>query len=171
MTKLENILSFITSYQVRIFNEHWWKDIWYEEISSRLWPRQKWLTSKIPRTWIDKDTVMEICVLECIKGFVEGERAIDNFEESQADLTYPEHQKKFDKELKEMYQLTTITLPNLEYALERAWNAVPCTWPGPPDPRPYDEIYGEVDRLIKEVEDFKTKIMVWAVENRELIRT
>jgi len=54
----------------------WWK------IRNWFNPRQKWLTSKIPNHWIDKDTLWEICIIEGIKHYVEGENALNNFEAS-----------------------------------------------------------------------------------------
>lgn len=170
MIKLENIWSLITSYQLGIFNKHWRRDVWYNYISCHLWPRQKWLTSKIPKTWVDKDHLMEICILESIKHYVEGEGVLDYFDETQKDPTYPEHQREFERQVKEMYQLITITLPTLEEALVRAWKTVPDFF-GPKDPRSFEEIYGEVNRLDKEIADLKTKVMVWAVRNREFIWT
>ena len=172
---IENIWSFITSYQVGIFNHYWRHDVWYKQISSRLWPRQKWLTSKIPRTWIDKDTLLELCVFESILHYVEGEGALEYFDSSQSDPTYPEFQKKFDKEVKEMYQLITITLPALQEAQNRAWAKVPEWNFGvmrkQMDKKTYDEIYGPINRLEEEIDDLKTKIMVWAVTNRGSIWT
>jgi glycyl-tRNA synthetase beta subunit len=171
---LENIWQIITSYQVGIFNGWWWKDVRYT-VSAFFWPRQKWLTSKIPNKWIDKDTIMETCILECIKNYVEGEKALEYFDESQSDPTYPEHQKRFDKEVKEMYQFITVTLPELEEAQERAWTKVP-EWDFPRltkqmDKKTYEEIYGEINRLEEEIENLKTKVMIWAVNNRGCIWT
>ena len=171
---LENLWSIITSYQLGIFNKWWWKDERHN-VSAWLCPRQKWLTDALPNTWIDKDTVMETCIFECIKHYVEGEEALNYFESSQADPGYPEHQKVFDKEVKEMYQLVTITLPALEEAMTRAYNKVP-EWDfqrltKKMDKKTYDEIYGEVNRLEEEIDDLRTKILVWAVQKRRSMWT
>ncbi len=159
---------------MNVFNLYWWKDFYYTQISSRIWPRQWWLISKIPRTWRDKDTLMEIVILECIKNYVEGEGALDNYESSQNDPSYPDWQKKFDKEVKENYDLIKEKLPKFEREMEEAWSKVPKR-----DLKDinntrkidYKTVYGEVDRLEKEIFDLKTKIMLWAINNRASIWT
>ena len=65
-------------------------------------PRQKWLIKKIPNHWVDKDYLWEICILEGIKHYVEQDGGLDfnNYVSNQTDASYPEWQKKFDKEVK-----------------------------------------------------------------------
>lgn len=120
---------YISDYRFGIFNFHWWKDFWYNQISSRLWHRNRWLTKKIPRTWVDKDAILEIAVLESLKHYVEGEEALGkdmcHFQSSQDDQSFPVWQKESDREVKRMYELITIKLPALEKELEVEWNNVP----------------------------------------------
>lgn len=157
-----------------------YKDIWWK-IRDWFNPRQKWLTKKISNHWVDKDIIFEICILEGIKHFIEGEHALGEnmcyFESSQSDPNFPEWQKKFNIELKEKYEEITIKLPKLETELELAWKKVP-----PFDFKKrsesiqinsnyYQETYGEIDRLEKEICDLKTKIMIWAVTERQSIWT
>lgn len=58
----------------------WWalqhkvRKFWYEQIISRIKPRQKWLTDKLGRTWIDKDTVIETAIFESMIHFWEDEK-------------------------------------------------------------------------------------------------
>lgn len=58
----------------------WWtlrhkvRKFWYEQIASRINPRQKWLTNAIGRTWADKDWVLETCVFTSMIHFWEDER-------------------------------------------------------------------------------------------------
>lgn len=150
---------------------------WCENVmwNIRNWfnPRQKWLTKKIPNHWIDKDTLWEICILEGIKHYVEGEDALNNFETSQRDPEYPDHQKKFDREVSKMYEEITVALPKLEKQLEWAWKKVPHWNLEDINTRKidYDATYGETDRLEKEIADLKTKVMIWAVKNRGSIWT
>jgi hypothetical protein len=144
-------------------------DNWYN-------PRQKWLTSKIPNTWIDKDYLLEIVILESVKHYVEGEESLKGFEKSQNDPDYPEHQKVFDREVKLMYESVTITLPKLEEQLEIAWTEIPklsiddiqnCRF----SETNYEQVYGKVDVLEKQISNLKTSIMVWFVANRERMWT
>lgn len=169
--KLINILS---DYKYKIFNQHWWRNFYYTQISSRLRPRNKWLTKKIPRTWADKDTLWEICIIEGIKDYVEGEHALDYYQKSQVDPSYPDHQKEFDKEVLRAYEIVAITIPYLEKKLDIAWNNIPhrdFNNINLVTPKNYDETYGEVNKLEKQIKDLKTEVMIWAVNKRESIWT
>lgn len=54
----------------KLFNRYWWKSVWYNfEVFFN--PRQKWLTKKIPRTWSDKDYIIELCLFESLIKFWE----------------------------------------------------------------------------------------------------
>jgi hypothetical protein len=156
-------------YRVR---DWWWKA---RDFFS---PRQRWLTKKIPNHWVDKDTLWEICILEGIKHHVDHDAGLRGYETSQTDPEYPEHQKVFDRETKEMYDNVVHYLPALEYRAKEAWDALPKRdlltsinlnqyW----SKGDYETMYGEIDRLEAEVAALKTKIMVWAVTNRASIWT
>ena len=156
-----------TNSKFRPFSK-WWcgRDIWYEQISSRIWPRQKWLLKKIPRTWVDKDSLLEIVVLECLKYYVDkdGEDCFNNIN------TEADGQKEFYQEVRKYYDLITVKLVALQQELDAAWDAVPhrsLSDINKSQPGDYDRIYGEVNRLEKEISDLKTEIMVWVVKNRE----
>ncbi len=44
--------------------------------------QQKWLTSKLKGSWVDKDGLLEICIFESLVHFVEKERGLcDNLDE------------------------------------------------------------------------------------------
>lgn len=168
---------YISDYRFGIFNSHWWKDFWYNQISSRLWPRNRWLTKKIPRTWVDKDHILTICVLESLKHYIEGEEALGKdmcyFQSSQNDPSYPEWQKTSDREVKQMYELITIKLPALEKQMEVEWENVPKQDIMDINTNKFDyqQIYGKIDRLEKEIYDLQTEIMVWVVKNRNILWT
>ena len=150
------------------------RELWW---AIRDWfsPKQKWLTKQIPNHWIDKDTLWEICVLEGIKHYVEGEKALEYFDEGQNDPQYPDHQKKFDREVQWAYDEITIRLPHLERLMDEELLKIRknreldshC----PHKLSDYEKVYGEHDRLEKEIEDCKTEVMVWAVKNRGSIWT
>jgi len=171
--KFMNILDYITDYRFKIFNTHWWKDLYYSQISSRLFPRQRWLTKKLPRTWTDKDHVMEICVLECIKHYVEGEDALKCYKETQADPTFPEWQKEWDRQVKENYNLITKTLPDLQKKLEKEWDKIPnLGWEDINKSNvSFKKRYGKINKLEAEIYELQTKIMTWAITNRDKMWT
>lgn len=154
------------------------RDKWYR-IRNWFSPQQNWLIKKIPTHWVDKDQLWEICILEGIKHYVEKDGGLGweekDYENSQNDPTFPEWQKKFDKEVKTMYNYITVILPILEKELEEAWKKVPhFEFVNRKDefdvaPNTYEKTYGEVDLKEKEIAILKTEIMVWAVTNRESI--
>ena len=169
---------YIHDYRLGIFNRHWWRDFWYSQISSRLRPRNKWLTKKIPRTWVDKDTILEISIIGSLKHYVEGEEALGkdmcHFQSRQDDPTYPDHQKESDRQVKHYYELATQNLVALEKEFADEWDAIPIRTSNDiikPLSQTYEEMYGKVNKLEQEVYDLQTEIMVWVVKNRNILRT
>jgi len=156
----------------------------WDEVRYFCFPRQCWLLKKIPNRWVDKDTLWEICILEGIKHYVEQDGGLGfdddwrkSYEQSQIDPTYPDWQKKFDREVFENYELITKRLVQLEKQLDDVWNKIPPfklpegnVWPTLSNEE-YDTRYGEIDRLETEIGMLKTHIMIWAIKNREKIWT
>lgn len=172
MKTWETIWDIISDYKYGVFNSHWWKDFYYEQISSRLWPRNRWLTKQIPRTWVDKDTIMEITILACLKHYVEPEGE-DAF--GVLDISNPPEQAEFLREVKRQYELTTQTLVALQEQLKKEWDAVPLrgwkdinTSTAKGD---YERLYGKIDRLEKEIYDLQTEIMTWVIKHRDELWT
>ncbi len=155
----------LSDYKFGIFNHYWWKDVWYKQFSIRLRPRNKWLTRKIPRTWVDKDTILEIAVLESLKHYceVDGE---DCFNVIQTDH---ESCRDFYQEVRHFYELITQKLPALQKELAVEWDAVPkMDWKdlNRGTKEDYEKKYGKIDRLEKEIYDLQTTIMTWVIKNR-----
>jgi hypothetical protein len=157
----------LSDYKFGIFNGYWWRDVWYKQVSSRLRPRNKWLTKKIPRTWVDKDTILEICVLESLKHYVEpeGEDCMNVID------TECEHQREFYAEVKRNYELITQKLPALQKEMDAEWDRIhelKFSWKdiNNGDKDDYERKYGKVNRLEQEIYDLQTEIMVWIVKNR-----
>ena len=40
--------------------------------------KQKWLTDKLRGEWLDKDTIIQITLLECLRNYVEEEKGLEN---------------------------------------------------------------------------------------------
>jgi hypothetical protein len=163
---------------LKLFNSYWWKDFFYNQVSSRIWPCQRWLTKQIPRTWVDKDTLFELVILESIKHYVEKDHGLGfeegDYEFSQNDPEFPEHQKTFNREVKANYDLITQVLPKLQAELKAAWAKVPhreLDDINTTTKADFDATYGEVERLEKEIHNMQTRIMLWAVANRGSIWT
>lgn len=152
---------------MKIFNHYWWDRVWYEQISSRLRPRNKWLMKLIPRTWCDKDHLLEIVVLGSLKHYCDTEGE-DCFNVLCCDN--PPSQAEFMSEVKRNYELATKKLVALEKELEEEWKTVPHRdWKDINDsvPGDYERIYGKIDKLDKEIYDLKTEIMTWVIKNRD----
>lgn len=149
----------------RIFS-HFWRDrIWYEHVSSRLRPRNKWLVKKIPRTWVDKDTLLEIVVLESLKHYcdVDGEDCFNVID------TECESQREFYGEVRRHYELATQKLVALQKELDAEWDHVPHRTLADINKSTkddYEKLYGKINRLEQEIYDLQTEIMVWVVKNR-----
>jgi hypothetical protein len=162
----------------------WWSDLWYP-VSRTLFPRQRWLTKKIPNTWVDKDWLWELCLIEGLKHYVEQDGGngwfdvLDDDSKWKDEFTGEEYQaasRKFHREAKEHYDLVTKTLPALELQNKAAWDAIPPeTFDlknlNDPNRPPYHITYAEVDRTQKEIDDLKTKVMLWCINNRASIWT
>lgn len=161
----------------------WWNDLWYP-VSRFLFPRQKWLTKQIPNSWVDKDWLWELCLIEGLKHYVEQDGGDGGFKHVDSnykwipikDDQYPlgEYWEKFHCECKYNYDLVTKTLPALKEQLELAWKHLPefdiasLNFPSKP---PYDRIYGKIDTFDKLINDLKTSVMIWCVNNRAKIWT
>ena len=160
------IWDYLSDYKFGVFNSYWWRDFWYAQISSRIRPRNQWLTRQIPRIWQDKDTLLEICVLSSLKHYVDkdGEDAFHRLS-----IDNPPEQAKFMADVKHYYELITIKLPALEKELKAEWDNIP-QWDirdlNKSQPGDYERIYGAVNRLEQEVYNLKTEIMVWVISNR-----
>ncbi len=157
----------------KFFKNWYWRDLWYK-IDTFFNPRQKWLTSKIPNSHLDKDHILEIVILECIKNYVTEEIGVEELFRknrwSKKDREFMnglnKSQIKFENELKKIYKLITIKLPALERQLELAWEELAVRENGD-----YKKVYRETNKLDKKIESLKTKIMNWAVLNRNSMWT
>ena len=140
-------------------------------------PRQKWLTKQIPREWRDKDTILEICVLECLKHYVEKEVGVEwlsnpgRWKKEKDPHGLIKQQKKFEDEVYQQYRLLVCILPELEKDVEKLWQKVPRFKIGEDRKIDYEKVYGPIDQLEKEIYDLKTRIMKWVIENRDKMWT
>ena len=59
-----------------IFNPFFWKDC-KTKVSCFFFPRQRWLTKKIPNEWCEKDELIRILLFECLVEYVDGEKCFE----------------------------------------------------------------------------------------------
>jgi len=139
-----------------------------ESIKFFLFPCQRWLWKKLKGPWKDLDQIFEITVLEGIKFYVEKDLTLERLNDEMArDLSA--RQKRFNKELKYIYKLTTVNLPKLEKDLKKLWKELPKFRVSEfNDSRPscYFEQLKEIDKLESKIRNLKSKILIWAVQNR-----
>ncbi len=129
----------------RIFS-NWWDD----NISTRLWPRNKWLTDVVPRHWCDKDGLMEKMLFAMLIHFVEKEECFETIDWNASG------QKVFAQELRKYYDWLTRICPKQEAVMRAACTA---------------SRYEKYWRLKEKSEKKQTEILVWMVKNREYFWT
>jgi hypothetical protein len=66
-------------------NKYFWFNLKYS-ISAFFNPRQKWLTKKIPNTWMDKTELIRVLLFECLIHYVEQEDGLDRMHLLKDDL-------------------------------------------------------------------------------------
>ena len=155
---------------MRIFNKYFWKDLWYDQISSRVRPRQKWVYKCLPRQWQDKDSVVRLVLFECIIHFVEREKCFETIV-----WTWGDGSKKVVAKIREIYDWIKVVRPQME---AKMWDAYPpmrkidvLDWVKASTKEEYESKYGEVDRLEKYIDDKDTEYLQWIVVNRSSLWT
>ena len=140
---------------------HRLSNFWYEQVSSRINPRQKWLTKVIPRTWCDKTSLIPLVNFEMVTDFVDGEKCFENTEyEGDGKV-----RETFAKELRACYNYIKVERPALQKLHDDSY----------PEPGKsagsYKKDYGETDRIEKLLNKLDTKWLVWIVKNRDFLWT
>ncbi len=159
------IIEILTDYKYKVFNRHWWRHFYYDYIRCRICHQQKWLVGKIPRTWTDKDHILEICVFASLIDYVEGEKCFEVL-----NTEGPPFQVAFLRKVLENYEIVKYQLPKLEKQLAYEWDNIPeHDWKdiNNGDKDEYDRLYGKIDRLEKQIYDLQTKVMTWVVVHRD----
>jgi hypothetical protein len=158
---------------IKIFKSYYWSDLWYRQVSARISPRNKWLTSVIPREHYDKDHLMELVLFKCLTEYCETEMGLDWLFSAKYDKDYPAQQIKFEKELKTNYLLLTKKLPELEKDLVKEWDSIPkhYLFQENKDKFDYNKVYGKIDQTEVKIRNLKTKICLWIVLNRTSLWT
>lgn len=72
----------------------------YDNIYRRLFPAQRWLTKKIPRTFRDIDDLMETCVFACLVAYWEDDRGEETIR-YQFQCEYDNYTQDVDKRIAE----------------------------------------------------------------------
>ena len=156
---------------MRILNKYFWKDLWYDQISSRIWPRQKWLYKCLPRRWTDKDSIIQLVLFECIVHFVEKEKC---FDVTVWDDT--EDHKRVAAKIREIYDWIKVIRPRKEDEMWAAYPPIdkinPLDWVNQGTTKEeYNVRYGLVDKLEAYIDKKDTEYLQWIVLNRSMLWT
>ncbi len=167
------------------FIDPWWEyswahKLWRDRISPFLWPRQKWLTDAIPKTWNDKRVLIPDILYLMVVHYVDGEKAFESIDFEASGLG------SFAKELKEVYDWAKVGRKELQKKIDDSYpdlgngliliddetlgQEVKFNLSGNGF-KSYEELYGEVNRLEAELEDSDTKCLEWIVRNRNHLWT
>jgi hypothetical protein len=157
------------------------KHFWYEQVSTRIRPRNKWVNKYVPRTWMDKTELIPQLLYGSIIHYIEGEKCFEVIEYS----SKPEIKQMLD----EIYNWAKTGRDNhLEKIVgahppieEAGFDRVPTgdlDDHGRPyyrleqkSKKSYEELYGEVNRLEDEFKNIDDKYLTWIVLNRETLWT
>jgi hypothetical protein len=152
---------------------------WYNiksQISAFFNPRQRWLTKKIPKTWHDKDGLIQIVLFECVVNYVEDENGLkdkidwsEDMKNGHISQDYIDHVKDIDGRIRKVYEYITKTRPKLHAQLDAAYPEYVGL--GLDITGTYEELYGEVNRIEKEISEKDTWAMQTIVELRECMWT
>jgi len=115
-----------------------------------LFPKQKWLTKKIPRNWCDKTELIPTVLFTMVVDFVEKEKAFD----SVVDWDSDEHHKKFFEEISAVYYYITVARPEMEKNINH-----------------FDDLrqYGTSGALELKMDELDTKHCLTIVKNRRMM--
>lgn len=151
---------------------HWfWKDLYYSQISTRIWPRNKWAIKVIPRQWNDLDTIFVNVLYAGIINYVDGEKCFEVIDWSDT------KDRKDAKQIKEIYQWAKIGRNKKLEELENAYPEISKNldllqdWINSDKCGTYKQKYGKVIKIEKFIKDRDDKYLSWIILNREILWT
>lgn len=114
---------------MKIFNKYFWSDLWYKQVSSRLNPRQKWLTKTIPRTYCDKVELIPQLLFTCLVNYVEVEEGLSHLDTDWTEelkggfisQEYVDNVVGTERLLKEVYDYIKVERPKLQLAHDNSY--------------------------------------------------
>lgn len=60
-------------FKYRLFSLYFWKRVWYNQVVTRIFPRNRWFTNWVPRQFTDVDYLMEQAVFRSLIFFWEND--------------------------------------------------------------------------------------------------
>ena len=173
-----------------IFDIYFWKDI-KTIISCFFFPRQRWLTRKIPNHWCDKVELIKLVLFECLIDYVEGEKCFEvlswdskDYEEWGVEGEYISKEKeKLKKTITDAYNYIKVERPQLEKDYEASFpdSIVPAfytkngktIWASCEQQfgMSFEDAYGNNMTIEKKIEELDQKYLHDIVEIRQTLWT
>ena len=141
-------------------------EFWYKQVSCRIFPRQRWLTKQIPRTWVDNDHLLETVLYASIIHFVD-ESGEDCFGQTVIE-------GDFAKQLREVYDWAKTGRPAAAKEIEDAmpeFSAYVFTNKGIEMTDSGRLAYDKVTELERRFEENDDKCLEWIVKWRKSLWT
>lgn len=133
-----------------------------DKISTFFFPRQRWLTKAIPRTWCDKTELIPLLLFTCLIDFVEKEKGTEqlhvdwteDLEKGYVTQEYVDSVNRIYSELEEAYRYAKTGRKELLDALNKSYPEINFSKTGTfSTEQPYHIAYAETNRLEKLIED------------------
>jgi hypothetical protein len=110
-----------------LFNSFFWNDL-RAYVSSLFFPRQRWLTRTITKTWCDKPELIRHVLFQCLIHYVEVEKGIRSITDVEEGVDHHYYSQSYadsiietDTALLAVYTYIKYTRPQLEAELEQSY--------------------------------------------------
>jgi len=116
----------------KLFHLWFWKDLRYQ-VRDFFFPRQRWLTKQIPRSWRDKDFLIETCLFAILVDYVENEDETilkpydlsDDLAAGHVSQEYIDYEVEWKNRVKEVYNYIKFHRPRFHKELNAAYPETP----------------------------------------------
>lgn len=135
----------------------------WNHVSSFFRPRQKWLTDKIPNTWCDKVELVPLVLFTILIDFVESEKGTDQLHIDWTEELEAGHvSQEYVDQVKTIYAELEAAYHYAKTSRQILLNRLDLSYPEPDLSKgifgtkksgTYEELYGETNRIEKEIAD------------------
>lgn len=142
---------------------HKFRDFWHHNIRTLYKPQHGRIRNCVPKYWMDLDHVLITVNFEIIKSFYE-----DEYKHGMVDWNSDATHKNFAKWLEKSYKYVVHDRKILEKNIEDAY---PDLSKGKLSKKTYEQLYGKVNALEKDMFNKDTKVVHELLKNREFLWT
>lgn len=162
LISMEDVRKMVEDYKPTIWDKtRWAANRLYWKFYYLLFPQQRWLTKVIPRSWSDKSELLPEVVFAFLTDYVDGEKCFEVIE-------WGKHEGEPDYEaiIKESYDWIKVGRPKLQKAIEEESEVAYRS-----KSKDYQEKYGKLESLEKELQDKDTEVMADIIKIRGVLWT